>query len=150
MNQEQCTSFKHLSEIRTTAKYGSDNLNGYTDSTTLIIAAIVGLFVLLLACINYINLSMSILLKRRKEIGVRKVNGASNKQLIHQFTIETLITITLSVIIAIVITELTLPSISNLLNGHIYTNVFSQPRLILFLLAPYCFARTGNGHTSPP
>ncbi|KAF5085701.1 MacB-like periplasmic core domain protein [anaerobic digester metagenome] len=124
-----------LSEIRTTAKYGSDNLNGYTDSTTLLIAAIVGLFVLILACINYINLSMSILLKRRKEIGVRKVNGASNKQLIHQFTIETLITITLSVIIAIVITELTLPSISNLLNGYIYTNVFSQPRLILFLLA---------------
>lgn len=124
-----------LSEIRTSAKYGIDNLNGFTNSTTLVIAAVVGLFVLLLACINYINLSMSILLKRRKEIGVRKVNGASNRQLVHQFTIETLITICLSVVIAIVITELTLPLISKLLNGHIYTNVFSQPKLILFLIA---------------
>lgn len=122
-----------LSKVRTDITYGRSNLNGFTDPTYLVISAIVGFFVLLLGCINYINLSLSILIKRHKEIGIRKVNGALSTNIIKQFTLESILTIIISFLIAILLAEIVLPYLSNLLDGQIYKNVYQLPSVFLFM-----------------
>jgi len=122
-----------LSNIRTNEIYGKSNLNGFTNPTYLIISAIIGLFVLLLGCINYINLTLSILIKRHKEIGIRKVNGAFSQDIIKQFTYESILIILASFLIAILIAEIVLPHLSNLLEGQIYKNVYQVPSVFLFM-----------------
>lgn len=66
----------------------------------------IALFLLLLACINYINMSIAGIPQRTKEIGVRKVLGSSRAQLVNQFLIETLATTIFSGILSIVFVKL--------------------------------------------
>jgi putative ABC transport system permease protein len=71
--------------------------------------ATIGLFVLLLACINFMNLSTARSEKRAKEVGIRKAIGSERGQLITQFFCESLLTAGLSFILAIILVQLTLP-----------------------------------------
>ncbi|TBW25901.1 ABC transporter permease [Gramella sp. KN1008] len=78
------------------------------------IFAIIGLFILLLACINFINLSTAHAMKRAKEIGIRKTLGSGRKQLIQQFFTESILLVLLSFVIAIGISFLTLPFLNEI------------------------------------
>jgi putative ABC transport system permease protein len=69
----------------------------------------IGVFVLLLACINFMNLSTARSEKRAKEVGIRKSIGSMRGQLIQQFFGETLLVAFLSAIIALIIVQLSLP-----------------------------------------
>jgi len=71
--------------------------------------AIIGIFVLLIACINFMNLSTAKSQKRAKEVGVRKVVGAEKGALISQFISESLLLTFIASIFAILLVELTLP-----------------------------------------
>ena len=66
----------------------------------------VGLLLLLIACVNFINLSTARSLKRSLEVGVRKVNGASRKQLIFQFLCESFLMALIAGVVAVVILQL--------------------------------------------
>ena len=70
---------------------------------------IIGMFVLLLACINFMNLSTARSEKRSKEVGVRKVMGSARNQLVFQFLSESLLIVTMSFALAIVIAAFSLP-----------------------------------------
>lgn len=70
---------------------------------------IIGIFILLLACINFMNLSTAHALKRGKEVGVRKTLGSSKKQLIFQFFTESFLIILFSFAIALILTRVLLP-----------------------------------------
>jgi ABC-type antimicrobial peptide transport system permease subunit len=70
---------------------------------------IIGMFVLLLACINFMNLSTARSEKRAKEVGIRKAVGSLRSQLIFQFFIESLVISVFSFVIAIVLVQLILP-----------------------------------------
>ena len=76
------------------------------------IFSILGLIVLLLACINYINLTTAGAIKRAKETSVRKVVGATKPQLIGQFFLETLILCMLAVITGVLVLKIILPHFS--------------------------------------
>ena len=76
--------------------------------------AIVGVFVLLLACINFMNLSTAQSAKRSKEVGVRKVIGSVKKQLVTQFLSESFIVVTLAFLVAMIVVSLLLPSFNEL------------------------------------
>jgi putative ABC transport system permease protein len=69
---------------------------------------IIGIFVLLLACINFMNLSTARSEKRAKEVGVRKAIGSARKQLIGQFLSESLLVVSVSFLVAILLVELSL------------------------------------------
>ncbi|MGH2646651.1 MAG: ABC transporter permease, partial [Ginsengibacter sp.] len=71
--------------------------------------AIIGLFVLLLACINFMNLSTARSEKRAKEVGIRKAIGSLRSQLIKQFFSESLLMAALAFVVAIIIVQLVLP-----------------------------------------
>jgi len=70
---------------------------------------IIGVFVLLLACINFMNLSTARSEKRAKEVGIRKTVGSSKKQLVVQFFAEALFTVLFSFLLSILFVQLLLP-----------------------------------------
>jgi ABC-type antimicrobial peptide transport system permease subunit len=70
---------------------------------------IIGVFVLLLACINFMNLSTARSEKRAKEVGIRKAVGSLRKQLIFQFFSESFLTVIFSFILALLLAQLLLP-----------------------------------------
>jgi len=75
---------------------------------------LIGVFVLLLACINFVNLSTAKSEKRAKEVGIRKTIGSRRGQLIGQFFSESLLAVTLSTILCLVWIQLLLPTFNNL------------------------------------
>ncbi|MDO9554123.1 ABC transporter permease [Rhodonellum sp.] len=76
--------------------------------------SLIGLFVLLIACINFMNLSTAKSQKRAKEVGVRKVVGAEKGALVKQFLSESLLITLFSSILALLLVELTLPVFNEL------------------------------------
>jgi putative ABC transport system permease protein len=70
---------------------------------------VVGIFVLFMACINFMNLSTARSEKRAKEVGIRKAIGSLRGQLINQFLSESVITVFISLSVALLLTQITLP-----------------------------------------
>jgi len=104
----------------------------------VLIFAAIGIIVLLIACINFMNLSTARSAKRAKEVGIRKVVGANRRGLIKQFLSESMLTAILAMIIAFVLVELFLPSFNNLahkeLNIVLSNTTFFVGLLIITLL----------------
>ena len=96
---------------------------------------LIAAFILLIACVNFINLSTAQAVNRAKEVGVRKVLGSSQSQLRLQFLVETFLIVTIAVILAAVITLLVLPSVNQLLQISLSFNIGKNPVIILFLSA---------------
>lgn len=96
---------------------------------------IIALFVLVIACFNFINLATARSFKRAKEIGVRKVVGADRKQLVMQFIGETILLAVLSVIVATIATSLIVPALNNFTDKSIEFNPLINPILALIILA---------------
>lgn len=88
-------------------------------------------FILILACINFMNLSTARSVKRAKEVGIRKTLGSLRKQLVAQFFTESILLCLFSFLIALLIVELTLPFFSNLSGTNLVSNYFSNTNLIL-------------------
>ena len=95
---------------------------------------LIAAFILLIACVNFINLSTAQAVNRAKEVGVRKVLGSNKSQLQIQFIIETFLIVTVAVVLAAVITILALPYVNQLLELSLSFNILSNPAIILFLV----------------
>jgi putative ABC transport system permease protein len=76
--------------------------------------AIIGLFVLLLACINFMNLSTARSGKRAKEVGIRKTIGSMRKQLVYQFLSESFLVVIISFVLGCLLVVVSLPWFNNL------------------------------------
>jgi putative ABC transport system permease protein len=87
------------------------------------ILLIIAFLILLIASINFINLATASAANRAKEIGIKKAVGASRRQLIQQFLVESLVTTFISLLIAISLVELFLPAFSSV-TGKIVTTDF--------------------------
>jgi putative ABC transport system permease protein len=97
--------------------------------------SIIALFVLVIACFNFINLATARSFRRAKEIGVRKVVGADRKQLIFQFIGETILLAVLSMLLATVATFFIVPSLNRFADKAIVFNPFADPSLALLIIA---------------
>jgi len=94
----------------------------------------VALFILLIACINFINLSLSQSFRRSKEIGVRKVAGSSRKQLVFQFLGEALLLNFFAIVLALGIAFFTLPFFATISNKALsFSDLFSIQNFLLFI-----------------
>lgn len=96
---------------------------------------LIAAFILLIACVNFVNLSTAQAVNRAKEVGVRKVLGSSKPQLQLQFIAETFLIVTGSVVLATAVTVLALPYINQLLELSLSFNIFVNPAILLFILA---------------
>jgi putative ABC transport system permease protein len=113
-------------------KAGGTEVGSYMN---IYIFSLVALFVLLIACFNFINLTTAFSLKRAKEIGVRKVMGASKSQLTFQFLADALILSLLAFVVAVFLCSLLLPWFNELTGKTISTGIFENIKYLgLFLL----------------
>ena len=107
-----------LSDIHYNSKFG--NYRGTTFSRELITTiSLISIFLLIIACVNFINLATAQAVNRSKEVGVRKVLGSRKKQLIFQFLSETFIITVIAVFFAIIIARFALPYLNSLLQTSI-------------------------------
>ncbi|OQP65608.1 ABC transporter permease [Niastella populi] len=85
-----------------------------TSKTTLVTLSLIGLFIILMACVNFINLSTALSVNRSREVGIRKVLGSNRGQLFTQIMSETAVIVGISVIVALGIGYLSLPYIKHI------------------------------------
>jgi putative ABC transport system permease protein len=95
---------------------------------------IIGVFVMITACINFINLATAQSIGRSKEVGVRKVMGSDRRQLMLQFLTETFVITVISLLLASILSELTLPAMQNLIKSKLVFSLFSGPVIFVFML----------------
>ncbi len=123
-----------LSNQHLRPKAGSD-----TAYKMLIALSVLGILILVIACINFTNLSIAQATKRAKEVGVKKVLGAYRFQLTTQFLLEIFIQCFAATILALILAELVLPSFNNLFQTHIAiwhidNNLYWQLPLVLIVI----------------
>lgn len=102
-------------------------INGNLQSVYLFSA--IALVILLIACVNFMNLSTARSAARAKEVGVRKVLGSQKKALIAQFLSESLLLSFLSLLLALLIARLLLPFFNNVAGKEMELGLFSKPWL---------------------
>ena len=111
----------------------ADN-SGNGDIRNIYIFSIIALFVLLIACINFVNLSTARAIKRAKEVGLRKVMGANRIQLIKQFMGETMLMACASLALALILVEIFLPTFNTLVGKSLSLSTFGTAGFILIML----------------
>lgn len=114
-----------------TGNYSNQSISHELLNVLWLIAA----FILLIACVNFINLSTAQAVNRAKEIGVRKVMGGNKPQLQIQFLVETFLIVSSAVVLATALTTLALPSVNQLLGLSLSFQLLTTPAIALFLLA---------------
>lgn len=107
--------------------------------TYVILFSVVAIFILLMACVNFMNLSTARSMNRAKEIGVRKVVGAARRSLISQLLLESMLISFVSLSIAVVIVHLLLPAFNELTGKQIEMD-YTAPWILLGLIGITSFA----------
>lgn len=102
---------------------------------------IISVFILLIACFNFINLTTAKSLKRAKEVGIRKTVGATRGQLIAQMVTETLILFFIAALLSVIISLLLIPTLGKFTEREISLELFRKP--LAWLLLPAFAAITG-------
>jgi putative ABC transport system permease protein len=102
-------------------KYNYD-ISGNSDITYVMIMGLIAIFILFIACINFMNLSTAQSVRRAREIGVRKVAGANKRKIAMQFLGESLLIVFVAHVIAMIFVELLLPGYNNLTGKQLSIN----------------------------
>ncbi len=113
----------------------SDSIHTPSSHVYVIGYSLIAFFILLLACFNFINLSTARSGKRAREVGVRKVFGASRKNLVFQFLSESFLFALIAIVIALTLVELLLPYFNNLAERSIDFDLFSNIPIMFCLIA---------------
>ncbi|MBL0134210.1 MAG: ABC transporter permease [Chitinophagaceae bacterium] len=122
-----------LSDMHFNADYG--NYHGHMGhKPTLYGLLAVAAFLLLLGCINFINLTTAQASQRAKEIGIRKTMGSSKGQLIFQFMSETFLITFIATVLSVIMAPLILKIFGDFIPSGLHFNLFQQPLIIVFLL----------------
>ncbi|HMB93897.1 MAG TPA: ABC transporter permease, partial [Rhodothermales bacterium] len=96
--------------------------------------SIIAVLILLIACINFMNLSTARATKRAREVSMRKVLGANRGQLIRQFLGESFLTTALALVLAVGLVELTLPAFRTFTGKALASGVWQNPLMLLGLV----------------
>ena len=113
---------------------GNDNKTG--NPAMIILFGAIGLLILVLSLINYINFILSLQLKKLKEIGIKKTSGAGFSQLIIHYIVEIAVWIFLALAFALLFVQLALPYTNNLLDRSLhFATIFSEPFFLYVLFS---------------
>jgi len=109
------------------------DFDGYADKKYLWAILFIGVFLIITACVNFINLATAQALNRSKEVGIRKVLGSLPSQLFWQFIAETALITFFALLLACGFAALALPFVNSLFKTEMSLHLFSNPALLLFL-----------------
>jgi predicted permease len=107
---------------------------GHGNFQHVAVFALIAVFIVLIGCINFMNLSTARSARRAKEVGLRKVAGAFRAQLIRQFLGESLLVSLISLAIALIITALALPTVNEITGKRLFID-FTDPLVVGAVLA---------------
>lgn len=125
MNFRSHFHLQPLTDIHLKSHYINEaEVNG--DEKEVFFLTVIGVFILLIAWTNYINLSTAKSLERAKEVGIRKVSGARKKQLVMQFLMESLLVNLMALVITIIIITQTMPLFNQLVGKNISAGFFTR------------------------
>jgi putative ABC transport system permease protein len=113
---------------------GVSELEPGGDINSVYIFGAVALFMLLIACINFMNLSTAGATTRSKEVGVKKVLGSQRNQLVHQFLIESFISTTVAMLLGLLIVTISLPLFNQLSGKELQATFLLNPKVLGALL----------------
>ena len=132
-NKSSSFQLQALRDMHFDAKIGV--YSGHAFSRQLItVINLIGFFLLIIACVNFINLATAQAVNRSKEVGIRKVLGSNRFQLVLQFITETLIITLFAVVLAALVSFLTLPMLNKLLDIRLSVRFLLDPVVLLFLI----------------
>ncbi len=132
-----------LSEIHFDERFGSNNYS--TSRTYLWALGLIGLFIILIACINFINLATAKTLGRAKEIGMRKILGSSKNNIVFQFMSESFILAFIALGLGVLLAQLSFPYFSEITNLNIGNDFRYSPDLIFFIISLLLFSTVAMG-----
>ncbi len=128
-------SLQKITDIHLYSKNITNQISNVSDINHLYMLLLLALFIQLVACVNFINLSTARASKRAKEIGVRKAIGADKLSLVKQFLGESLLLSLLASLLSIPLTTLALPFVNTLTQGNIgYTALLDWKIFIALLI----------------
>lgn len=130
---QRITDIHLYSKIQDEAEAGGD-------ISYIYIFGAVAAFMLVIACINYMNLATARSANRAKEVGVRKVMGSQRQQLILQFITESVVLTLIALMLSLVLIYALLPGFNSLANKHLPFSYIMQPQVILSLAGIVLFA----------
>jgi putative ABC transport system permease protein len=128
-NTEYLISLQPIKKIHLSAFRGTDPI------VYVYLFSIVAVIVLLIACINFTNLAMARSFKRAKEVGMRKVVGASRANIIRQFFGESFLLSSIAILISLLLVRLVLPAFNNLAQKDLALNFINHPILLVLLIS---------------
>jgi putative ABC transport system permease protein len=105
-------------------------INPNSDISYIYIFSAIAVFVLLIACINFMNLATARSANRGREVGMRKVLGAYRTQLVRQFLGESMILCVIAALLAVIIVEIVLPAFNAFSGKALSTDYFTDGRLL--------------------
>ena len=117
----------------------SNGIEAGGDIRYVYIFGAIALFMLLIACINFMNLSTAGASKRAKEVGIRKVLGSVRYELIGQFLVESALLTLFSLVLALMLVKISLPVFNSLSGKHLQLNFLQNPLMFLALLLFWLF-----------
>jgi hypothetical protein len=133
-NNTQTVRLQPLSDIHFNLDYGVFDNSRQAHKPTLYSLLAVAAFLLLLACINFINLTTAQASQRAKEIGIRKTMGSHRRQLTIQFLAETFVLTALATLLSLLLTPFLLTMFGDFIPADFHFNLLKQPEVILVLL----------------
>jgi len=114
--------------------YALGNISNTVDSSYLLTLGIIGFLILIVACINFINLASALAIRKSKEVGVRKTLGAQRSHIVIQFLGEAFALTLLSVMLSLGLVERILPYFNNFLGTNITFQLWGDPVLLGFIV----------------
>lgn len=132
---KQAAGLQPLNDIHFNLDYGVFDDSRQAHKPTLYSLLAVAAFLLVLACINFINLTTAQASQRAKEIGIRKTMGSHRFQLMVQFLSETFVLTLLATLLSIILTPFLLKMFADFIPADFHFNLLRQPGIVLFLLA---------------
>ena len=118
-----------LNDIHFNAQYG-----GSFEKKKLWALSLIGVFLIVTACVNFVNLATAQALRRSKEVGVRKVLGSLKRQLFWQFIFETGIITLLAIVTSVILAMALIPYVGQFFGTEIPADIFADWYLIPFIV----------------
>src|SRR5450432_303425 len=124
-----------LKDIHFDQRYLNQDVTATTSKNTYWALSAIAVFIIIIACINFVNLATAQAIRRAREIGVRKVLGSTRSQLIGQFLGETTLMVIIGLIIALIVVVLFLPQLAQWLDIKISVQQLANPATLLIIAA---------------
>ena len=123
-----------LQEMHLDARYDSFG-KSTQEKKTLWALGIIGFFLMITACINFVNLNIALIVKRAREVGLRKVLGSRNKQIFRFFLLETGLVVLIAMLLAVLLLPVSLSKTQFLLQEPLVFSLLEDPIIWIYLAA---------------